>query len=49
MTASDRDELATRLREIQNGRCFICQKSIDISVDKLEIDHIIPRAKVRRN
>ena len=41
----DRDELLRKLLTQQDGRCFICEKPIDRNLDKIEVDHIIPRAK----
>jgi 5-methylcytosine-specific restriction endonuclease McrA len=41
-----RRELVNRLHVRQNGVCFICEKPIDLDLqrDALEIDHIIPIA-----
>jgi hypothetical protein len=43
--STEREELIQRLLKIQDGRCFIGEEKIDLSVQKVEIDHIIPRAK----
>src|SRR3989344_2367276 len=40
-----REELSKKLYSIQNGKCFICEKLLDLDKDKWEIDHIIPRSK----
>jgi|SRR5581483_1933544 len=37
--------LEERLLAQQNNACFICGKILDKAIDKIEIDHIIPRAK----
>lgn len=47
----EREELVRRLLERQSGCCFICELPLDPTLDKIEVDHIIPRAggeKVRR-
>ncbi len=46
LSGDQRDELKRRLLERQNGVCFICEKPIDLVLqrDALEIDHIIPIA-----
>lgn len=41
----DRNHLIQRLLEIQGGQCFVGEELLDPTVDRLEIDHIIPRAK----
>lgn len=38
-------ELVQRLLAQQDGKCFICQKDIDLSSDSIEVDHIVPRAR----
>lgn len=42
-----RKALEQRLRERQSGRCFICNKVIDLVLHagQLDVDHIIPRAE----
>jgi len=45
MTDKSRDQLAARLEEIQQGKCFICLEPLRRDFEKWEIDHIIPRAK----
>ena len=44
LTHEDFFALKKRLFETQNGKCFICNESIDIQVhgNELDIDHIIP-------
>lgn len=44
LTPEQKEDLRKRLWEIQNGRCFICEHSIDLQLHKgaLEIDHIEP-------
>ncbi len=39
-----RQELISRLYQIQNGKCFICEEEIDLDLHEgqLDIDHIIP-------
>ena len=46
LSGDQRDELSRRLLDRQNGVCFICEKNIDLVLqrDGLEIDHIIPVA-----
>ncbi len=41
----DRPDLLVRLLEQQRNKCFICGKAIDLALDKVEVDHVIPRAK----
>src|SRR5438445_10547109 len=40
-----RPDLIVRLAAQQKGSCFICEKPIDLELDKLEVDHVVPRAK----
>jgi len=40
------NELAEKLYDIQNGKCFICEKPLDLVVDKFHIDHIIPKTSL---
>jgi len=42
--AADRTALIAKLHEAQKGRCFICEKPIDLQLhrDELDIDHVIP-------
>lgn len=47
--ALNRDELIKRLLEIQRGRCFIGGEPLDLSIQRVEIDHIIPRARGGRD
>ena len=41
----NRFQLMARLHKLQGGVCFIGEEPLDLAKDKLEIDHIIPRAK----
>jgi hypothetical protein len=41
----DRSALIGRLEAQQKGMCFICEQPIDLQLDKLEVDHVVPRAK----
>jgi hypothetical protein len=41
----ERDQLIQKLLQQQQNRCFICEEPIDPVLDKIEIDHIKPRAK----
>ncbi len=41
----DRIDLLEKLLVLQKRRCFICEKPLDPALDKIEIDHIIPKAK----
>ncbi len=41
----DRQQLVATLLEQQHCCCFICGQPLDPDLDKIEIDHIIPRAK----
>lgn len=43
--ADNRIQLIAKLHKIQGGICFIGGEALDLTTDKLEIDHIIPRAK----
>ena len=38
-------DLEEKLLAQQNYRCFICEQLIDVKLDNIEIDHIIPRAR----
>jgi hypothetical protein len=38
----DRKKLETQLWEQQWGRCFISEKPIDLTLDEVDVDHIIP-------
>ena len=40
-----RTQLVAKLHKMQGGLCFIGEEPLDLVKDKLEIDHIIPRAK----
>lgn len=44
LSVPERQELIKKLYEIQNGKCFICEEKIDLSLhkDMIDIDHIIP-------
>lgn len=45
MEQKENKKLLDTLLQEQNYKCFICQKPLDPSIDKIDIDHIIPRAK----
>ena len=38
----DRKKLESQLWEQQGGRCFISEGPIDLTLDEIDIDHIIP-------
>lgn len=44
MSEEERNDLVQRLHSTQNGRCFICEKPIDMDIHAghVEIDHIEP-------
>lgn len=42
LTKTARETLVQQLWEQQNGKCFISEKPIDIGLDDVDIDHIIP-------
>ena len=42
LTKEQYQELTKKLFEIQNGKCFICEKEIDLDVQTTNIDHIVP-------
>jgi len=46
LNQNDYDNLTTTLHKIQNGKCYICQKEIDLDIHKghTNIDHIEPLA-----
>ena len=44
LTSSEYENLKNRLLSRQNGTCFICLKEIDLSVQEVDIDHVIPLA-----
>jgi len=41
----NRFQLIAKLHKLQGGVCFIGEEPLDLTKDKVEIDHIIPRAK----
>jgi len=43
--SDDRIQIMAKLHAIQGGCCFIGEEPLDLAKDKIEIDHIIPRAK----
>jgi hypothetical protein len=42
LTKDDRKELEQQLWEQQSGKCFISEKHIDLALDEVDIDHIVP-------
>ena len=44
LSRDEYENLKRRLWEIQQGKCFICGKDIDLDLHKTDIDHIIPLA-----
>ena len=44
LSKEDYDALANKLWQIQNHKCFICEEEIDLDVQNVNIDHIIPLA-----
>ena len=42
LSHQEREELKDKLFEIQHGKCFICEDTIDLSVNLVQIDHVIP-------
>jgi hypothetical protein len=42
LSKEQRQELVRQLWEQQNGKCFISEKPIDLPLDEVDIDHIIP-------
>ncbi len=42
LSKEEYDALVKKLHQIQNGKCFICQKDIDLDIQSCNIDHIIP-------
>ena len=44
-----REELVKQLFSIQKGKCFICNRPINIDKEAWQIDHIIPKAKGGRD
>jgi len=44
LNGQERADLIKRLHEAQSGKCFICEKEIDLDLhkDALDIDHVIP-------
>src|SRR3989344_3742532 len=38
------DGLVEKLKQIQNNICYICQNELDVSIQPVNIDHIIPLA-----
>ena len=44
-TSADRTQLTDTLFDMQNGKCFICEDTIDRQLHPVDIDHIVPRAR----
>lgn len=44
LSSEEYAELTKELHVIQNETCYICGKSIDLDLQKTNIDHIIPLA-----
>lgn len=44
LSSNDRKVLERKLWEIQNHRCFICEKELDLDIHSFNIDHICPLA-----
>lgn len=44
LSLEERNNLINKLHDTQNGKCFICNEKIDLSVHKnsVDIDHVIP-------
>ena len=42
LSTNDRKLLSERLCRIQNNKCFICGEEIDLNIQDLDIDHVIP-------
>jgi len=44
LNTHDRNELIKKLHNTQNGKCFICEKEIDLIIHKdvIDIDHVVP-------
>ena len=42
LSKDDRTKLEKQLWEQQNGKCFISGKAIDLGLDDVDIDHVIP-------
>ena len=44
LSSEDYSELKKELFNIQHGKCFICQKDIDLDIQETDVDHVIPLA-----
>lgn len=44
LSVDDKKALSEKLLDIQNHKCFICEKEIDLDVNNTNIDHIRPLA-----
>ena len=42
LTKEEYESLKEKLYHIQNGKCFICQRDIDLQLSSTNIDHIVP-------
>lgn len=42
LNEQERNDLCTRLQEIQKRNCFICDESIDLQLHNVDIDHVQP-------
>ena len=42
LSKEEYEALKNKLFHIQNGKCFICQKDIDLDISTTNIDHIVP-------
>lgn len=45
LSTEERSELIRRLHEVQDERCYICRKYINLQVHPVDVDHIIAQQK----
>ena len=44
LSKEEYENLRKKLANIQNNKCYICQKEMDLAIQETDIDHIVPLA-----